>query len=684
MICSHCNCEIPDGSAFCGYCGNKIDAVNPAENVTAAPVSGVPEPVSDSEYAVSDGIGQAPVQAAETVVSDAAEQVPQVEEQVSQAAEQIYSAAGQVPEAVNQVSNTAEQVLETAKQVPETAQQVFSPEEQVSQTAEQVYNTAQSGYIPPYNGEQVPQNAAWFANAANQIPNGAADQAPQNVYQQPVTAGGAGNFNADPAGAAFSQKAPVQRNIAGGKAFNVAALLKNKLFLICVGAIVLLVALIIVIVNVASSKSTGNPRKGSYMGVPVDGEAVVLYNGSVVKGTDLSANLVDIGESMDGTKHLVKDGSELYLFDNGKVSLVTDEIEEPYDADISDSGTVVYISDGSLYVYQGGKSKEIAELEVPVKCDFAISPDGGTVIFAEYDPDEGRYNNVNAWNGKKVIDLDEKFRPHCVSNGGKIVYGVDSNGKFTYVKNLKPGSAEKLKTASDLTPLSADHSKIMFNSNGSYYYFDAGLDDSIKMSSRAFSILIPGGYNTYPENLRSFYAYSSGAIYHYYMSDGSYESEKVTSVGYEAFLSADGKTILYQDGSDLIKAPVAGSAFKTPPIADDLENNYYAYDSFVCDPSLKHIYYTDEDENLRYVSSKSKKIGSDVTQFYVNESGVCVFLDKDGDLYYSDRGKDRVKIKGISDEIVNFALRDNIFYAETEYELYVSTDGKSFEKVIEY
>ncbi len=678
MICSHCNREIPDGSIFCGYCGNKIDAVNPSDNVTAASVFGVPEPVSDSEYAVSDMIGQTSVAA----------------EQISEAAEQDYNAAEQISEAAEQGYNAEEQISEAAEQDYNAAEQVYEAAEQGYNAAEQISETAQSsGYVPPYNGEaqQVSQNAAWFANAANQIPGGtvpgyaAADQSQQNVYQQPGTAGGnAENYYAVPAGADFAQKVPAQGNIKGGKAFNIAALLKNKLFLICVGAIVLLVALIIVIVNVASSKPAGNPRKGSYMGVPVDGEAVVLYNGSVVKGTDLSANLVDIGESMDGTKHLVKDGSELYLFDNGKVSLVTDELEESNNAGISDSGTVVYISDGSLYVYQGGKSKEIAELDTPVKCDFAISPDGGTVIFAEYDPDEGRYNNVNAWNGKKVIDLDEKFRPHCVSNGGKIVYGVDSNGKFTYVKNLKPGSAEKLKTASHLTPLSADHSKIMFNSNGSYYYFDAGLEDSIKMSSRAFTILIPGGYNTYPENLRSFYAYSSGAIYHYYMSDGSYESEKVTSVGYEVFLSTDGKTILYQDGSDLFKVPVAGSAFKTPPIADDLENNYYAYDSFTCDPSLKHIYYTDEDDNLRYVSSKSKKVGSDVTQFYVNESGVCVFLDTDGDLYYSDRGKDKVKIKGISDDVVNFALRDNIFYAETEYELYVSTDGKNFEKVVEF
>lgn len=679
MICSHCNCEIPDGSVFCGFCGNKVDAaVNLAENVTAEPVFGVPEPVSDSEYAVSDGMGQAPVQVAETAVSDTAEQVYNAAEQVPQAAEQVYNAAEQVYNAAEQVPQAAEQVYNASEQVPHAAEQVYNAAEQVSQAAEQVYNTAQSGYIPPYNGEQVPQNAAWFANAANQIPNGAADQSPQNVYQQPGMADG-GNFNADPAGAAFTQKAP--GNIAGGKAFNIAALLKNKLFLICIGVIALLAGLIILIVNVASSKSTGNPRKGSYMGVPVDGEAVVLYNGSVVKGTDLSANLVDIGESMDGTKHLVKDGSELYLFDNGKVSLVTDELEEPNNAGISDSGTVVYISDGSLYVYQGGKSKEIAELEVPVKCDFAISPDGGTVIFAEYDPDEGKYKNVNAWNGKKVIDLDEKFRPHCVSNGGKIVYGVDSNGKFTYVKNLKPGSAEKLKTASHLTPLSADHSKIMFNSNGSYYYFDAGLDDSIKMSSKDFSILIPGGYNKYPENLKSFYAYSSGAIYHYYMSDGSYESEKVLSVDSYPFFSADGKTVLYQDGSDLIKAPVSGSVFEAPPIADDLS---YIYGAFVCDPSLKYIYYTDEDDNLRYVSSKSKKVGSDINQFYVNESGVCVFLDTDGNLYYSNKGKDKVKIKGISDDVVNFALRDNIFYAETEYELYVSTDGKNFEKVIEY
>ena len=222
----------------------------------------------------------------------------------------------------------------------------------------------------------------------------------------------------------------------------------------------------------------------------------------------------------------------------------------------------------------------------------------------------------------------------------------------------------------------------MYISDGSTYYFDTSLKDSIKVSSRSFSFLLPGGYGTYPKNLNSFYAVSGSSVYHYYKTKDSYDSEKIASSVSDARLSADGKTLIYQDDDEIVKLPLSGLKAKETTVAENVLSSYYY--SFRCDPSLKNIYYVDDDYELRYASKNGKKIASDVDSFFVNDKGLCVFITDDGDLYYSSKGGSKNKITGISDAEY-LAFQDGIFYVGTDDDvLYISKDGKKFTKSYEF
>lgn len=576
--------------------------------------------------------------------------------------------------AAETVSAAAESAVDTASQAAEiAAEQVSAAEVQVSDIAGQAAAAVQNISVPG----AAPENTSLANNNAGQFPGGSVPVQPvqpvSGNFEQPGAVVGAAGTDA-----AFAAQAPAQSNFAGGKAFDITALLKNKLFLICAGAILLLIVLIIVIANVASSpKGAANPVKGSYYGFVSSGEYVLMYNGSVVEKTDFSSSAEITRRSLDGTKALIVDSGELTVVDNGKATLITDEMYGSR-LDLSDSGAVAYLTEDSLCIFSGNKSNVITDdFDDMDNVYFAVSPDGKTVAFSEFDGAANKVKYLRVWDGKGIIDLEERFSPLLVSNGGKIIYGLDSNRKFAYIKNLKPGTGEKLNGDSNIKLLSADYSKVMYlnNSNGKYYYFDPSVDEPVEISKRSFDILNPGNYSGYPENVRTFYAKSGSSVYRYTRSGDSYDSERIISSVDYAVLSADSRTILYLDDNDLYKVSVSNPDVKIP-VASDVKSGSL----FRCDPNFSHIYYLDEDGDLRYAGKDSKKIASDILAYYVNESGVCVYVNDDRDMFYSAKGGDKVKISGISDEITNFFIRDNIFYAMTDDEIYVSTDGRSFKK----
>ncbi len=558
---------------------------------------------------------------------------------VEEVKEQAETVVEEVKTAVNEVAKTAETAANEAAETAETT--VNEVAKTAETTANEVAKTAESAETkvteekPAEKTEEAPAENSW-----NFEPAGAAETA------------------ADAADTSNTAEQPAE---GGAKTIDIMKLVKSKTFIICCAAVVLFIVLIAVIGNVAAANMNKSPVKGGYYAANADGGIVYFYNGKQIKGTDFSGGAGTISVSADRTCALVGDGDSLYYLSNGKCSEISDDYEGI--AILSGNGkTAVYSEDDTLYAFTGGKSKSITDAEGDIT-GVAISPDGKTVVFSDYD--DGDYN-VYAWNGSKVIDLDAKMLVYSVSNGGKMIYG-SASGKFAYIKNLKADSMEKLRSFDGVTDISTDHNKILFNSGSSVYYFDSSAKEEIKVSGSSFYTIAPGNYSTTLDSFNKFYGYSGNGIYKFSRKGSEFDKDKIISGVDDYILSADGKTFFIFDDDELLRIS-ASNPDKEKTIAEDVY-------SFKADHACKYIYFLDEDGDLRYVSSKNNKVGDDVTKYLVNDSGVCVFVNDDGDLYCSSKGGEKKKL--LSD-VTSLSKVNDIFYAVSDDELYVSTNGKKF------
>ena len=592
MNCPFCNQNIPDGSTFCGYCGNKLPEAAQAVAENAAAVA--------AETAET-------VQSAENVVNNAVETAAAVTAAVEAPAAAVAEAAPTSAENADAAANPAPVDLEKAG----TAQGAKQENEVVNQIKEGVQGAA---------------------------------EAVQNDTREAVAAVKSGNF---------------------------ADLLKNKTFLICCGAILAVITLVIIIAGCAALGKSGSKVKGTYVPVVSDGDLALFYNGKQMKGVDLSSSASLLDGTPDGTTAVLEDDDALYLIKNGKITEITDDFDTTR-ARISANGkTVVYVSDDSVYVYTGSKPQKIADLEDDRYCNPVVSPDGKVVVYADMDDDDIK---TYAWKGgSKVIDLDTDVKPISVSNGGKIIFGENRNGDLYFLRNLKPGTDEKLRELDDVVGISTDHTKLLYTSEDCTYCFDLSISskEDVRITRNTIRPYAETYYDDVPyiDNFKSFLGRENGSVYKYFRKGKEYDDEKLISSPDAILVSDDYKSFVYIDDDDVMKGTFA-NAKNAKKVGKDAI-------SLRAGDDLKTVFYLDDDRTLRY-AGKDGKIASDVNKYVVMNNGVCVFSDYDGELYYSVKGGEKKKV-GL-DEISGLSVRGDILFVVSDDMLYISKNGKSFAK----
>ncbi len=638
MNCPFCNQTIPDGSSFCGFCGKKLDKA---------------EPVSEEPGSVSDEAAEA-AETFESEVSDAYSDAEEVVESVTETAASAASSLYGVPETavsapdVSAYASAAATTAATATAASE-APAPEAPHETPAPAGEQ---TNVSAGVSPVNLRKV-QPAADAQNTAKSG-NDMANQIRKGLQ-----------------GAAQAARGDAKAAAAAVKSGRFKDLLKNKTVLICCAAVIVIILLIVIIACCAAAGGSKYKIKGGYYRVKDGSDVVYLYNGAVVKGADFSSKCSSIASSLDETIALVKDNEDLYLLKSGKAVLITDEFDTSY-ASISANGkTVAYTSDDAVYVYTGGKPKKIADVENDEFCVPVVSPDGKTVAFSDIDDDD---IITYAWKGGKAIDLDADIIPFSVSNGGKMIYGIDLSGDLCFIKNLKKDADEKIDTVTGIAGISFDHTKILYISDGSTYCFDTSLDDEegVRITRGVITPISDFSYQNsspYIENFKKFYGNENGNLYKYFRKGKGYDDEKVVSDANGLSLSEDGKSFVYIDDGDVMKGTLS-NAKNAKKVGKDAV-------SYRTNDSLSSVYYIDDDDNLRY-AGKDGKIDSDVERYLVTDGGVCVFSNDDGDLCYSVKGG--AKKKAGLDDIESLGIRNGVVYVVSDGELYTSSNGKSFKK----
>lgn len=423
-------------------------------------------------------------------------------------------------------------------------------------------------------------------------------------------------------------------------------------------------------------------------------------------------------ESMDKTVYC-------YLNENGELAIIKDGkaqktgIEDVKGIKVSQKGdTLVYFTDcqnvtyhntlfgydtpvevGTLHLYYIKKGKDVTIAEEVVVNSAVLSPDGETVAYVtEYEASDDFYGYYSV-NGKKPVEVGKEKRVFAIADKGAYVYYTDDDR--IYVQKKKKES-EKL--ASDVYStdvlMNADCTEMLFvYDDKTYVTVKAG--EKKKVSGMELdSVLLNDdavvGYDSIRSDrgqvLVSYTGVESLKDHLYYSNDGddivyvteNFDSERIASDAGEYAVADDGKSLVYIDGSDIVKVTeFTQGGIKTDLCVDVDARELYA------DGDLKYVYYENSDDELFCIKGKKpKKIADDVTSAAISDDGkFCYYTVEKEKFCYSKKG-------GKGKEL--FRKEDAVVECETDYGISIAKitldkttdvyrmDGKKMEKFLSY
>lgn len=496
---------------------------------------------------------------------------------------------------------------------------------------------------PQYQQYQAPQQRQY---QAPQQPQYQAPRQPQ--YRAPV--------------ATAPKKNPFEGLIKKVKSIDFGALLKDPKKLIIPAAAVAAVLVLVILISIIGAIGSGaaTPKTG-YYAVEMDDEYFLLQDAKVVE-----SGLEDVyiyTSSLDGSVAVYESDDELFVVRNGKSISITDEWDDMR-LSVNGSALVVLDYDGVLTSYdtKNGESTEIAE-EV---CWFCVSPDGKSVAYVV--EDDGEYPAF-LFKGKDSIELGEDLIPIAVSNGAKVIYCIDDEKGSLCTVDTK-GNTEKI--ANDVYEnafyMNEDHTQMIFQAGGKWYATVKG-GEKIKLTSDYdFNILgyqyesrfvdyYEDLYLTYPTaDLRNCFVALDDSIA---WMNNKWELTKAAKDVEEAYVSADGKTLVFLKGNGKLQKVTSNKLDKPVELAEDVW-------TFMPTSDCSAVYYINDDDELFFQkgTGKAKKVSDDVDGGIVTPGDVFLF-SSDEELYSSKNGGKKVKIH---DEIDDIDMSGTTIYLWTDYD----------------
>lgn len=374
------------------------------------------------------------------------------------------------------------------------------------------------------------------------------------------------------------------------------------------------------------------------------------------------------GESQDKTVYCyTNENGELCIIKDGK-ELKTG-IEDAKGIKVSAYGdTLVYFSDcedktyentlygyeskievGTLHLYYIKKGKDITVADDVVVTSAVLSPDGETVAYVtDYDATDD-FKGYYSVKGKKQVEVGKEKRVFAIADKGAYVYYVDGDRIYAQKKNK---DAEKL--ASDIYTskvlMNADCTEMLFTNDGKTYITvkagekqkvsgnvlrkillnnDALIgSDSVRFDTGSVTVTYTG-VETLKEQLYYTDIYSIE-----YLLD-KWETERIASNAEYFVVSDDGESLVYIDGTDVVKVTdFDKSGVKTDLNKDEEARYVYA------DGDLKYVYFLNRDKELFYIKGKKvKKIADDVTSATMSSDGeFCYYVVEKEKFYCSKKG----------------------------------------------
>ncbi|MBP3570290.1 MAG: hypothetical protein J6K04_14130 [Lachnospiraceae bacterium] len=465
------------------------------------------------------------------------------------------------------------------------------------------------------------------------------------------------------------------------------------------------VAALIVICIIGSIAANSGSRfatieeENSYM--KLESDLVVNFDGDEIT---FDENVAVLTSSADQSLTVATDTENtLFVLDDAEAVEVAKEVgfytlsvygdAIAYVADVEDSV-------GTLYLYNVSKKKSVEIAEEVYAGDIVLSADGKSVAYVgDCEVEEGWYSNTVSGtvfvskNGKAGKEVSSDAMPLAVSDDGKYVFYIKDEDKLFM-------NEEKLGTEINSGVFfNQDGTEIVFIEDDDTMYFTAKMKEPVKVKKGSFSgIYAPAtmvqntvmtangryvmkylGVDSFDETLWRI-DYSEA----YYVFDKGEETEKLGSSVTTYQMTENGKSMLYLDGSELVKIENISKSREGESIARGL----YYVNKFVASEDLKDIYYYDSDEDeLRYLKKgEGVRIADDAENFvYSDKYGVLYFIEDDELFYATTSAK---SVKDVCGEEVTMVYADKnavyfILQEDDTYSVMKMTGKAKYESVLE-
>jgi len=481
-----------------------------------------------------------------------------------------------------------------------------------------------------------------------------------------------------------------------------AGLKKNlKWIAIAVVALILICLIGSCAANSGSAFSLVDEKNNYYQ---KDGETLVTFDGEEIL---VDEGISGFAYSADKSLAVVKDKeSVLFVVDGTELVKVADEVKYYVISNYGDS--IAYVTDvedgvGTLHLYNVSKKSDAVIANDVYAGDVVLSANGKSVAYVSdcevEDQWLGLYSTVKgnvyvSKNGKEGEQVAKEAMPLAVNDNGKYVFYI-KDGEKLYMNETKLDSG-----ISSRVYFNQDYTEIVYVKDDNTQYFKVKMKEPVKVKKGTFSrIYAPEnmviattltsnsafatesfGVDTFNEKLWCI-DYSEA----YYVFDKGEETEKLSSYLRQYQMSENGKSMLYQDGGELILIEDIAKSRDGQRVAFGLYNT----EGFEASADLKEIYYynNEEDELCYNKKGEGVHIADDAeTYLYSDKFGVVYYIEDD-ELFYA--GKTAKSKKIVCGEKVTsvFVLNGDVYFTFVEDDVYSVMKMKSkakYETVFEY
>ena len=446
-----------------------------------------------------------------------------------------------------------------------------------------------------------------------------------------------------------------------------------KLIAIAAAALLLVVLGVIFIPKLFAGGSKSGIKDNLRVRVIDDVWYGISKSGKVVKEDNEDGISSRTASADNSVLYFLTGADELWSFNGSKFTKIDEDVDEYL---VSFNGCAAYTNEEEeLYLYNGSKSTKVADEIYDLCC---ISTDGKSVGYTKRDDDElkGYY-----YDGKEH-DLGKERQPIMISDSAQYIYFYYNS---SYYVQKKDSSDSRVKLGDYLSnPIFNESATQIIYYNGENSYICEKGGDKEKVSGNAVYSMISGSDTVgMYSNDALIYGVSSLKNHAFYTANGVVLFLKNNGTTYNVVkdvsnyvLRSDGKTLVYFKKDKIARINIAKEDADPVTMAEDVE-------SFIATSDGALIMFRDDNGDYCTIknNSKAQKVTDELDDYYsFGDKGIIYEIDDE--LFLTTGGKG-TKLSGFGDYESLSVSRFYILVTNEDGDVYQSTTGKSFTKIID-